>query len=256
MSGDVAERLISDMRGVRYGEVLAVFARDGAFEAEVYGTQMLNDCPQELWETLDAEAIAEDMGALLVKLNGPRHWMLDGLGTKVAVVEPVLREFNGLLMRRIATVDLGTRPGRPALRRALRQPGRRVLLRRRLAGARAGEPRRPRLRDAGVLRRRRPDPDRGGAARRWGSASTCPRAGPSAPGSSTRSSWSTPRPPSRPSCRTSSRTPTPSRPESSRVASSEDPRAARRRFAGSGALPVAWRAVCHADHVAGALITV
>ena len=110
MSGDVAERLISDMRGVRYGEVLAVFARDGAFEAEVYGTQMLNDCPQELWETLDAEAIAADMGALIVKLNGPRHWMLDGLGTKVAVVEPVLREFNGLLMRRIATVDLGTDP--------------------------------------------------------------------------------------------------------------------------------------------------
>ena len=42
------DRLISDQRGVRYGEVLAVFARDGRFEAEVFGTQMLNDCPQEL----------------------------------------------------------------------------------------------------------------------------------------------------------------------------------------------------------------
>ena len=46
----------------------------------------------------------------MVKLNGPRHWMLDGLGTKVAVVEPVLRDFNGLTMRRIATVDLGHNP--------------------------------------------------------------------------------------------------------------------------------------------------
>ena len=110
MSGDAAERLISDMRGVRYGEVLAVFARGDKLEAEVYGTQMLNDCPQELWETLDPEVIAKDMGALLVKLNGPRHWMLDGLGTKVAVVEPVMKEFNGLLTRRIATVDLGTDP--------------------------------------------------------------------------------------------------------------------------------------------------
>jgi hypothetical protein len=36
--------------------------------------------------------------------------MLDGLGTKVAVVEPVLRDFNGLTTRRIATVDLGTDP--------------------------------------------------------------------------------------------------------------------------------------------------
>jgi hypothetical protein len=46
-----------------------------------------------------------------VKLNGPRHWVLDGLGTKVAPVEPVLREFNGLLTRRIALVDLGQMPG-------------------------------------------------------------------------------------------------------------------------------------------------
>jgi hypothetical protein len=103
-------RLISDLRGVRYGEVLAVYLRETGLEAEVYGTQMLNDCPQELWQTLDAGAIAEEMGAVLVKLNGPRHWVLDGLGQKVAVVEPVFRDFNGLTMRRIATVDLGDNP--------------------------------------------------------------------------------------------------------------------------------------------------
>lgn len=110
MAATSAPRLISDMRGVRYGEVLVAFARDGRIEAEVYGTQMLNDCPQELWETLDADAIAAEMGAVMVKLNGPRHWMLDGLGTKVAVVEPVFRDFDGLTMRRIAVVDLGTEP--------------------------------------------------------------------------------------------------------------------------------------------------
>ena len=109
MAGDTP-RLFTDMRGVRYGEVLAVYLRDGGLEAEVYGTQMLNDCPQELWETLDAAVIAEEMGALAVKLNGPRHWTLDGLGQKVAIVEPVLRDFNGLTMRRIATVDLGGNP--------------------------------------------------------------------------------------------------------------------------------------------------
>jgi len=110
MTDDAPQRLISDMRGVRYGEVLAVHAKGTSFEAEVYGTQMLNDCPQELWETLDADKIAADLGALVVKLNGPRHWMLDGLGTKVAVVDPVLRDFNGLMMRRIAVVDLGENP--------------------------------------------------------------------------------------------------------------------------------------------------
>ena len=98
------------MRGVRYGEVLAVFLRDDKLQAEVYGTQMLNDCPEELWSTLVADEIAREMGALFVKLNGPRHWMLDGLGTKVAPVAPVTREFNGLMTRRIAVVDLGNNP--------------------------------------------------------------------------------------------------------------------------------------------------
>ena len=111
MTASPTPRLVSDLRGVRYGEVIAVFLRDSGLEADVYGTQMLNDCPQDLWETLDADVIAAEMGAVAVKLNGPRHWMIDGLGTKVAVVDPVLRDFNGLTMRRIATIDLGDTPG-------------------------------------------------------------------------------------------------------------------------------------------------
>lgn len=104
------ERILSDMRGVRYGEVLAVYLREEGLHAEVYGTQMLNDCPQELWERLDPAAIAAEMGAAFVKLNGPRHWTLDGFGAKVAVVEPVFHDFGGITMRRIATVDLGGMP--------------------------------------------------------------------------------------------------------------------------------------------------
>ena len=113
MASDKPQRLISDMRGVRYGEVLAVFLRDGIIEAEVYGTQMLNDCPAELWDTLVADDIAKELEAFAVKLNGPRHWMLDGLGTKVNAVEPVFRDFNGLQMRRIAVIRFqpGDKPG-------------------------------------------------------------------------------------------------------------------------------------------------
>ncbi len=110
MPTSAPQRLINNMRNVRYGEVLAVFARDNKLEAEVYGTQMINDCPDELWKTLDPAVIASEMSALAVKLNGPRYWVLDGLGTKVAFVEPVMRDFNGLMMRRIATVDLGGKP--------------------------------------------------------------------------------------------------------------------------------------------------
>jgi len=102
--------MISDMRGVRYGEIIVAYLRDNGFEAEVFGTQMLNHCPQDLWDALDADTIAAEMGALAVKLNGPRYWMIDGLGQKVAVVDPVLRDFNGLTTRRIAVVELGQQP--------------------------------------------------------------------------------------------------------------------------------------------------
>jgi len=104
-------RLIDDVRGIRYGEIIGAFDRGGRFEAEVYGTQFLNDCPQEQWDSLDATAVAGELGALFVKLNGPRYWVLDGMGMKVNALEPVLREFNGLLMRRLAVIDLGEHPG-------------------------------------------------------------------------------------------------------------------------------------------------
>jgi len=103
-------RLVDHVRGVRYGEVIAAFARDGGFEAEVFGTQFLNDCPQEQWDALDPTALADELGAVAVKLNGPRYWVLDGIGVKVDAMEPVLREFNGLLMRRLAVIDLGDTP--------------------------------------------------------------------------------------------------------------------------------------------------
>jgi hypothetical protein len=111
MAQERQQRLVSDMRGVRYGEVLGIFAENDELVGHVYGTQMINDCPQELWEKLDAGEIAKDLGALFVKLNGPRYWVLDGLGSKVATIEPVMREFGGIMMRRIATIPLGKQPG-------------------------------------------------------------------------------------------------------------------------------------------------
>lgn len=110
MSDDRPQRLLSDMRGVRYGEVLAVHARGDKLFAEVWGTQLLHDCPAEWWNSLNAGELAQEMGALMVKLNGPRYWTLDGFGTKVDVVEPVIREVRGMPMRRIAEVELGDNP--------------------------------------------------------------------------------------------------------------------------------------------------
>lgn len=126
MSSDAESRIVTNHRGTRYGEVLAVFAEGEQFKAHVYGTQLLNDCPQDLWDTLVPTTVAEELGALFVKLNGPRYWLLDGLGSKSEPIEPVLHDFNGLLMRRIAVLDLGTNPAQVPY--TVREVDRRVIM--------------------------------------------------------------------------------------------------------------------------------
>ena len=162
MTTDTAQRLIDGQRGQRYGEVLAAYLTDEGIQAHVYGTQMLNDCPQELWEQLDADAIANEMEAVLVKLNGPRYWVLDGLGSKAQPIEPVMREFGGIMMRRIAVLNLGNEPAQTPY--TVRYVDRRAIffLRRRQPCLRVGRLGGVRLRHAGPLRRRRPRHERGG----------------------------------------------------------------------------------------------
>jgi hypothetical protein len=74
--------LIDDVFGKRYGEVLLVRVAKFGPEATVYNTFPLNDCPAELWDRLDAKAIAAENGAVTALLNGPRHWLMSGIGNK------------------------------------------------------------------------------------------------------------------------------------------------------------------------------
>jgi hypothetical protein len=64
-----------DVFDKRYGEVLLVTAGETGPEASVYNSFPLNDCPAELWDKLDADAIAKENGAIAALLNGPRHWL-------------------------------------------------------------------------------------------------------------------------------------------------------------------------------------
>lgn len=95
------------LRDVRYGEVLLLTQDDdGRYTAEVFNTLGLNDCPQEAWDALDADAIAAERGALFVLLNGPRHWTLDTI-VPLTERERTLDRFGALDMFLAATVDLG-----------------------------------------------------------------------------------------------------------------------------------------------------
>jgi hypothetical protein len=98
---------IGDVFGKRYGEVLLIAAAQAGAEATVYNTFPLNNCPAELWDKLDAKAIAEENGAAAALLNGPRYWLMSSIG-KVGRESLERKAFGGLEMLRQATVQLSS----------------------------------------------------------------------------------------------------------------------------------------------------
>ena len=101
-----------DVFGKRYGEVLLIRADPEGPKATVYNTFPLNDCPAELWDALDAEAIARENGALGALLNGPRHWLMSRIAKKPGEPQPIT-SFGGLDMIEQATVALTSNNPQP-----------------------------------------------------------------------------------------------------------------------------------------------
>ena len=95
------------MRGKRYCEVLLTTIVDGNATAEVYNSYTLNDCPEDLWNALDAKAIASAEGVPLAVLNGPRYWLMDRAEKKGGSDGLTKKDFGGIEMYRLASVDIG-----------------------------------------------------------------------------------------------------------------------------------------------------
>lgn len=95
------------LRGVRYCEVLLLTKKGDRYQADVWNTLGLNDCPQAEWDELDAATIAKERGALVALLNGPRYWTLDSIISDIRA-HAAETSFGSLEMFRPATVDLGT----------------------------------------------------------------------------------------------------------------------------------------------------
>jgi hypothetical protein len=100
--------MVDDVFGKRYGEVLLVRVTDTGPEATVYNTFPLNDCPADLWDRLDAQAIAAEHVAAAALLNGPRYWLMSGIGKQGDREAQERKTFGGIEMIRQATVKLAS----------------------------------------------------------------------------------------------------------------------------------------------------
>ncbi|MEL6675151.1 MAG: hypothetical protein AAFR61_23280 [Bacteroidota bacterium] len=69
--------LFKDFRDYRYCELLFTFENGGDLVTEVYATIGFNLCPSEDWLAINAEELKNMYGALDIKANGPRYWLVN-----------------------------------------------------------------------------------------------------------------------------------------------------------------------------------
>ena len=95
-----------DMRNFRYCEVIPVFKNGLDLYIEVYASIGLNECPEEAWNSLSADAIAEEYGAVQVEMNGPRFWLANQTTASGATADGKVAEFAGMQLKRAAVIEM------------------------------------------------------------------------------------------------------------------------------------------------------
>ena len=95
----------ADLRGTRYCEIIPVY-RDGlSFRLEVYNTLGQNDCPPAVWDAIDPKALATELGAEEVVMNGPRFWVMDRIIATGDTRDGATKVFDGLAATQRATLS-------------------------------------------------------------------------------------------------------------------------------------------------------
>jgi hypothetical protein len=103
----------TNLRDVRYCEVIPVTVQGETVISEVYNTLGLNFCPAELWDVLTEEEVNREYGSVSAKLNGPRHWVIDELAASASSVTGETFTFGGILMALRGTIE--TKVGDPTV---------------------------------------------------------------------------------------------------------------------------------------------
>jgi hypothetical protein len=99
-----AVRSATGLHDLRYCEIIELKGAPPDATAVVWNTVGLNRCPDAIWRTFDAAALARELGDTAVVLNGPRHFLMDAASGETGGV----KSFHGLRMRRVATIPIRT----------------------------------------------------------------------------------------------------------------------------------------------------
>jgi len=95
---------LGGLHDARYCEIIELKGAPPDATAVVWNTIGLNKCPAAWWNAFDAADLARELGATLVVLNGPRHFLMDSVTASPGRV----RSFHGQRLRRVAQIPIRT----------------------------------------------------------------------------------------------------------------------------------------------------
>ena len=101
-AGAAPPKVPGGLHDARYCEVLALRGVPPNATVTVWNSIGYGTCPAEQWEALDANALAKELGATLVILNGPRHFLMDSATATTGGT----RTFGAIKMTKAATIRI------------------------------------------------------------------------------------------------------------------------------------------------------
>lgn len=101
-------------RDARYCEFTTLFLSPDGITSDSWNTSGLNDCPSEDWEALDFGSIRQELGATVLRENGPCFWVFDA-GVQNENEDAEQRFFGNIEFGLVAHVQYDFLPPRRAL---------------------------------------------------------------------------------------------------------------------------------------------
>lgn len=94
------------LRDARYCEIVPIHVTREGLKASVYNTLGFDDCPADKWDAISRTELIRQFGTLAVVMNGPRHFIMDGIVATGATKTGEVITVGGITMAKRAEVSL------------------------------------------------------------------------------------------------------------------------------------------------------
>lgn len=94
------------LRDARYCEIVPIHVTLDGLRASVYNTLGFDDCPADKWEALTRRELVRQFETLAVVMNGPRHFLMDGIIAAGATKTGEVITVGGIKLAKRAEVSL------------------------------------------------------------------------------------------------------------------------------------------------------